>query len=600
MYSYCVYTNHPWAYWKFEETNDTINSSMQAYDYSGHNFDATYGNSDGTTSSGCLDGGGTIKSTGQYGPGNNNDGYSGFPVNNGCSTMAYNLDNGYLTVPPLNLNTNNNVTFTMWIYINPANPQTILPSEGLFMNRNGSDAAGINFGTTVSTNINGYTSGISIAELGYAWNSNRATTGWHSGLYPCPGTWNFVACVITPSSTTMYLYYAIPGSYGSTNLYKAVRSGVTNNPEAFSGGTTWIGGDNGNKSRTFNGYMDEVAVFTNAMSESQIQYLFLTSLGLTNGVAPNILTQPPSSVSIYTGQPLLLSVLDGGIPNPTNAWRCSVDGATWMIITNANASGTNSPNLVVNNFPPNKWPAGATNFEVIVGNGVGNNVTSTKTIVKTYPTIPNYNNGTWVMNFAIATTNQSGTGNPYTGRGVLGSTSDSYWNALNAYSGQVTNVTALLDNGTTNSATTNVMFRSPAGAGLGSGSSLWTGVTNNMLLDTYIIVNGTTNSPTPFVFSNIPNGRYNLALYGCVGSWLNRAIQFTVLTNGVSAGTVAMTNQQDLLFAPNDNTAVFTNLLVLNGKLEVDIAAWKLTPFPKSSLPPNRCNKEMCTKCYRW
>ena len=586
MYSYCVYTNHPWAYWKFEETNDTINSSMQAYDYSGHNFDATYGNGDGTIGSGCLDGGGTIKSTGQYGPGDN-DGYSGFPVNNRCSTMAYNLDNGYLTVPPLNLNTNNNVTFTMWIYINPANPQTILPGEGLFMNRNGSDAAGIFFGTNVRTNFPGYTTGVSIAELGYAWNSNSAaTTGWHSGLYPWPGTWNFVACVITPSSTTMYLYNAVSGSYGSTNLFKVVRSGVTNNPEAFSGGTTWIGGDNGDKTRTFDGYMDEVAVFTNAMSEKQIQYLFLTSLGLTNGVAPNILTQPPSSISIYTGQPLLLSVLDGGIPNPTNQWLCSVDGATWMIITNANASGTNSPNLVVNNFPPNKWPAGATNFEVIVGNGVGNNVTSTKTIVKTYPTIPNYNNGTWVMNFAIATTAGGGTGAPYTGRGVLGAVSDSYWNALNADSGQVTNVTALLDNGTTNSATTNVMFRSPAGAGLGSGSSLWTDVTNNMLLDTYIIVNGTTNSPTPFVFSNIPNGAYNLALYGCVGSWLNRAIQFTVLTNGVSAGTVDMTNKQDLLFAPNDNTAVFSNLLVLNGKLEVDVAAW---PAPAPNTNATEC-----------
>ena len=583
MYSYGIYTNHPWAYWKFEETNDTLSQSMQAYDYSGHNFNATYGNSDGTIGSGCLDGGGTIKSTGQYGPGNNNDGYSGFTSLNGCSTMAYNKDNGYLTVPPLNLNTNA-VTFTMWIYINP-NDNIITSGQGLFMNRNGSDAAGIFFGTNVRTNFPGYTSGVSIAELGYAWNSNSAaTTGWHSGLYPWPGTWNFVACVITNNSTTMYLYNAVSGSYGSTNLYKAVNNSVTNGPEAFSV-ASWLGSDGYNGS-TFDGYIDEVAVFTNAMSEKQIQYLFLTSLGLTNGVAPNILTQPPSSISIYTGQPLLLSVLDGGIPTPTNAWRCSVDGTTWMIITNGNASGTNSPNLVVNNFPPNKWVAGATNFEVIVGNGVGNNVISTITTVKTYPAIPNYNNGAWVMNFAIATTNQNGTGNPYTGRGVLGSVSDSYWNALSAYTGQVTNVTAYRDDGTANPATTNVVFSSPVGAGLGSGSSLWTGVTNNMLLDTYIIVHGTTNNPTPFVFSNIPNGRYNLALYGCVGSWLNRAIQFTVLTNGVSAGSVDMTNKQDLLFAPNDNTAVFPGLLVVNGKLEVDVAAW---PAPAPNTNATEC-----------
>jgi len=65
MYANCIMTNHPWAYWKFEETNDSITSSMQAYDYSGHNYHATYGNSDGTSGSGCKDGGESLP---QYGP----------------------------------------------------------------------------------------------------------------------------------------------------------------------------------------------------------------------------------------------------------------------------------------------------------------------------------------------------------------------------------------------------------------------------------------------------------------------------------------------------------------------------------------------------
>jgi hypothetical protein len=56
-----------------------------------------------------------------------------------------------------------------------------------------------------------------------------------------------------------------------------------------------------------------------------------------------------------------------------------------------------------------------------------------------------------------------------------------------------------------------------------------------------------------------------------VGNWLNRAIKFTVYTNGLVAGTASMTNLQDVLFLPNDNTAVFTNLLVLNSSLEVDM-----------------------------
>jgi hypothetical protein len=172
------------------------------------------------------------------------------------------------------------------------------------------------------------------------------------------------------------------------------------------------------------------------------------------------------------------------------------------------------------------------------------------------------------MNFAIATTN-GGSGATFNGHGALGT--GTYWNALNAYSGQATNVTAYCDDGVvTNSG---IVFSSRAGLNVGSGSSLWTGVTNNMLLDTYIIVNGTSTNPTPFVFSNIPNGQYNLALYGCVGSWVNRAIQFTVLTNGAVAGTAAMTNMQDIVLLPKDNTAVFTNLLVNNQRLEVDIAA---------------------------
>ena len=157
MYAYWVMTNQPWAYWRFEETNDTIHSSMQAYDYSGHNFDATYGNSDGTLNSGCLDGGGSIAAGGtygsQYGP-NPAANFAGFNANNGCATMSKGNHNGYLTVPPLNLNTNNNVTFTMWIYINP-NSLTITPNAGLLMNRNGGDAAGMGFGSLVKTNVNG-------------------------------------------------------------------------------------------------------------------------------------------------------------------------------------------------------------------------------------------------------------------------------------------------------------------------------------------------------------------------------------------------------------------------------------------------------------
>jgi len=48
--------------------------------------------------------------------------------------------------------------------------------------------------------------------------------------------------------------------------------------------------------RNFNGSMTKWRVFTNSMTEGQIQDLFLKSLGLNTGVAPTITAQPASLV----------------------------------------------------------------------------------------------------------------------------------------------------------------------------------------------------------------------------------------------------------------------------------------------------------------
>ncbi len=190
-----VLTNNPWAYWRFEETNDTITSSMQAYDYSGNNFDATYGNSSGVSGSGCKDAAESMLQ-GQNGPLPPSAGgqYPGFESTNGCAGMANAQPNGYLTVPPLNMNTNT-VTFTAWIY---PNSDLIGQSSGLLMWRNNSDAAGFGFGTTSDVNT---ATGRNMACLGYTWNQNSPNSyNWNSGLFPLGGTWTFVAYVINPTT----------------------------------------------------------------------------------------------------------------------------------------------------------------------------------------------------------------------------------------------------------------------------------------------------------------------------------------------------------------------------------------------------------------
>jgi hypothetical protein len=503
------------------------------------------------------------------------DHYAGFPSTNACAQLSYNHHNGYLTVPPLNLNTNT-VTFTMWIY---PSSDVISAGTGLLMNRNGNDRAGIGFGSVLQTNSGGR----SMPCLSYTWNSNGApTTAWDTGLHPLGGLWSFVACVVTPTNTTMYLYY-VGGTPTQTNLWKA--SFVTNNmPEAFGGvAATRIGGDGGGGDyATFDGNIDEVAIFTNAMSEGQIQGLFLLALNLTNGVAPAFTTQPAASTTFYQNQTMQLTVAAGGIPNPNFQWQFSWDKSKWTNAVNditKGVGGSTDTSLHMTNYP-DAYYYGCTNFRCIAANSSGS-VTSSVATVGLIQIVGNSGSAPWTVNFAVATTNQNGRSTPFSGRGVLGS--GTYWNILNGDNGQVTNVTSLRDNGITYSG---IQVSTPPGHFCGTpGSSLWTGVTNNMLLDTYAVI-GSTNLlgpvTTPLVFSHVPNGKYNLALYGCVGNWLNRAIKFTVLTNGLVAGTAAMTNLQDTLLLPNDNTAVFTNLLVLNSTLEVDMV---FMPCPANTNP---------------
>ena len=552
MYANDVMTNHPWAYWKFEETNDTFFSSMQAYDYSGHNFDATYGNStDGSMSTGCKDGFETLPDLGPNSlPGNP---WAGFPTNNMCAKPSPNHANGYLYLPPLNLYTNA-VTFTMWIKPNVA---TLPKSTGLLMNRNGFDAAGIGFGTTVNAG--------STPCLAYTWNNNSsATYGWNSGLFPVAGIWNFVACTITPSNTVMYLYNA---SSGGTNLYRAVNN-VTNAAEAFNGGTTWLASDNWNNGNNFNGWIDEVAIFTNSLGENLIHDLFLKALGLTNGIPPTFYQQP-TNTAVFQGQTLQLSALASGIPTPaTNSqyqWQ-HPSGTTWANLATTTGRLTTNATLYWQYFN-----GSVPSFRAMAFNSSGTNYSLGATVA--YVPCPT-NEGLWTVNFCVPSTANTGPGTPYVGPGVLAPyNTTAYWNTLSGLNMQ--NITGLLDDGITPSGI-------KVSATNGNLYTFCSGVPcNNLLLDQYCQLHDTNNGVN-FFFTQVPKGIYNMALYGCTASYANRGVGFTVITNGVSAGTQWVTNNtenaQDLFFTPYDNTVVFTNLLVVNGKLQVNAAIALSTP----------------------
>ena len=311
--------------------------------------------------------------------------------------------------------------------------------------------------------------------------------------------WSFVAYVISPPTPPSTF---IMSAGGATNLLKAVNN-VTNAPEAFSGGTTWIGSDNCNNGRTFNGCIDEVAVFTNAMSESQIQGLFLKALGLTNGVAPSY-TQLPADPQVFSGQVLLIPAIAGGIPSPYYQWQ----------------SGT---------VPPGKMPSTATQLEypgpptprsrgpitpVPIPNSdalliitFGTNISSPVGVTVTLIPVANWNKGLWTVNFAVptpATVGPARTIRPWSsGDQLLLERPDRRQFRQHPVQS--------LDDGVT-----------PSTVNLGAtnwGNGNFYNAGNNLLLDQYM--NFGTNG-TSMVFTNVPTGKYNLAAYMNVATYANR------------------------------------------------------------------------------
>lgn len=220
-----VLSNNPFAYWRFNETNDTT-----AYDSIG-GYNGTYGNA---------------VTLGVAGP--RPADFLGFEITNTAAQFVNGVNNSWVTFPALNLNTNT-MTITAWIY--PIGSQAAY--SGLVFCRNGSTVSGMNLDSAGE-------------NLGYTWNNNSSTWGWSSGVQPLANQWSFVALVVQPAGATVYLL--------NTNGQQSASNSVANPNQSFSG-TGTIGTDAYSSSaRAFNGIMDEVAVFNYALAPAQLQQLY--------------------------------------------------------------------------------------------------------------------------------------------------------------------------------------------------------------------------------------------------------------------------------------------------------------------------------------
>ena len=384
-YGALVLSENPVAYWRFGESSDPSSGVLPAYDSSGNNHDGLYG---ATTYNGY---------DGIYGP--ESPAFAGFEaVNNAVQTVA-GTTGSFVNVPPLNLNTNT-VTFTAWI--NPAG--AVAASSGIIFNRTtgvGGTAAGFGFGNNVNT--------AGVAELGYTWDTNSASTyNFHSGLYPVPGVWSYVALVIQTNQAKIYLYYIDPTS-GLPDLYSAINP-VPNGPEPFTGATnTTIGNDIFSPTaRIFNGTIDEVAVFNSALSDTQILGQFSKATGI-GPVAPSISGQP-ASTTIYAGKTITLTATGiNGTPTLTYQWQFG--GAN--LNDGGNISGSHTPTLTISNVVT----ADSGTYTLQVSNPVGTTPSSNAVVLVVTPVPNSYESAVLAANpFAFWKLNE--TNDPSTGTAV--------------------------------------------------------------------------------------------------------------------------------------------------------------------------------------
>lgn len=279
--------NPPVGYWELDET-----AGPTAFDYAGgHN--GTYGAES------------TIAAAGPQSP--EEVGFSS--TNAGVGTAAFTIDSA-VALPPLNLSTNNTVTMTAWV--KPSGAQQAY--AGLVFSRSAGTIAGLSYDSTGK-------------KLAYEWAGNRVS--FDSGITLADGVWHFLALVVTPTNATLY---------SGTNHSIRTAVDMLAEPVQTFAGTTMIGLDvsAGEAARTFNGTIDEVAIYNRALSSGDINTLYAAGVGNIFPLPVDITLQPTNQ-SLFFGESLTLTTAVSGANPVTNQWYkddVAIPGATNVTFVN--------------------------------------------------------------------------------------------------------------------------------------------------------------------------------------------------------------------------------------------------------------------------
>jgi len=310
-YESATLASAPFAFYTFSETGDVSTGTLPCYDSMG-NFNGTYG---------------TFSQIGLAGPQATADGLVGFPNTNTATGPQYNIANSQITLPAFNLNNGlgtNTMTISAWIY--PVGPQ--VNSAAIVFCRAGNTVAGLVYNVLA---------GDGNYKLGYKWANDAAVTAWDSGLEAPQFQWSLVTLTVTATNATIYVI--------NTNGINSATF-VHNHPVQIFDGPTMIGTDGGTSSRNFNGSIDEVALYSQALSSSQLTSLFISAWG--NSSFLPVISVQPASASLFSGRTAQFIVNANGSAPLAYHWSRNganlgnggnISGSTSNVLTVANVSG---------------------------------------------------------------------------------------------------------------------------------------------------------------------------------------------------------------------------------------------------------------------
>ena len=327
-YQTTILADHPVSYWPFNETNGTV-----IHDLVGTN-NGTCMNTSGLT----LGGPGILYSNG---------------VTTDTAIYFNDANSGYIQGPYSSTLNTPQLTVEAWLKM-PTFPD----------NNAGTDMNPLSFNNANSP------SGWAF-EIPFPGNSNPQIYGWLAS-----GGWTQISAGICIQSK--WAYYVLTYNGATFSIYTngvLANSSSSSYTQVSSGHPLYFGAynDSGVADRFYLGGMEKVAVYSNALTLSQItnHYFYGTNYSSVSTSAPSITTQPASQTN-YTSQTATFAVTAGGTAPLSYQWRVASNGVYANLNAGGQFSSVTNATLTISSLVMGN----ATNYEVVVTNSAGS-VTST-------------------------------------------------------------------------------------------------------------------------------------------------------------------------------------------------------------------------------